>query len=100
MKIGLQWLIALIAGIISVVSVIIYIGLDRKAEKIYTVGVAGDTDKIVFSDIFKFNRSFWYITLLCVTFYSAVFHFRPLPLNFLSEYMEPPVNLVVFFQVC
>jgi len=75
-------LIALIAGIISVVSVIIYIGLDRKAEKKYTLGLAGDTDKIVFSDIFKFNRSFWYITLLCVTFYSAVFPFQTFAIKF------------------
>jgi MFS family permease len=75
-------LIALIAGIISVVSVIIYIGLDHRAEKKYTLGFAGETDKIVFSDIFKFNRSFWYITLLCVTFYSAVFPFQTFAVKF------------------
>ncbi len=78
-------LIALIAGIISVVSVIIYIGLDRKAEKKYTLGVAGETDKIIFRDIFKFNRSFWYITLLCVTFYSAVFPFQTFAVKFFIE---------------
>ena len=78
-------LIALIAGIISVVSVIIYIGLDRKAEKKYALGTAGDTDKVVFSDIFKFNRSFWYITLLCVTFYSAVFPFQTFAVKFFIE---------------
>ena len=78
-------LIALIAGIISVVSVIIYIGLDRKAEKKYTLGTAGETDKIVFTDIFKFNRSFWYITLLCVTFYSAVFPFQTFAVKFFIE---------------
>jgi MFS family permease len=78
-------LIALIAGIISVVSVIIYIGLDRKAEKKYALGTAGDTDKVIFSDIFKFNRSFWYITLLCVTFYSAVFPFQTFAVKFFIE---------------
>ncbi len=78
-------LIALIAGIISVVSVIIYIGLDRKAEKKYTLRAAGETDKIVFTDIFKFNRSFWYITLLCVTFYSAVFPFQTFAVKFFIE---------------
>ena len=78
-------LIALIAGIISVVSVIIYIGLDRKAEKKYTLGAAGETDKIIFKDIFKFNRSFWYITLLCVTFYSAVFPFQTFAVKFFIE---------------
>lgn len=78
-------LIALIAGIISVVSVIIYIGLDRKAEKKYTLRAAGETDKIIFRDIFKFNRSFWYITLLCVTFYSAVFPFQTFAVKFFIE---------------
>jgi len=78
-------LIALIAGIISVVSVIIYIGLDRKAEKKYTLGATGETDKVNFTDIFKFNRSFWYITLLCVTFYSAVFPFQTFAVKFFIE---------------
>jgi len=78
-------LIALVAGIISVVSVIIYVGLDRKAEKKYAMGKTGDTDKVVFSDIFKFNRSFWYITLLCVTFYSAVFPFQTFAVKFFIE---------------
>lgn len=78
-------LIALIAGIISVVSVIIYIGLDRKAEKKYTLGAKGETDKVNFTDIFKFNRSFWYITLLCVTFYSAVFPFQTFAVKFFIE---------------
>ena len=78
-------LIALFAGIISVVSVIIYIGLDRKAEKKYALGQADETDNVVFSDIFKFNRSFWYITLLCVTFYSAVFPFQTFAVKFFIE---------------
>ena len=78
-------LIALFAGIFSVVSVIIYIGLDRKAEKKYALGQADETDNVVFSDIFKFNRSFWYITLLCVTFYSAVFPFQTFAVKFFIE---------------
>ncbi len=78
-------LISLVAGIISVVAVIIYIGLDRKAEKIFTLGKTGTTDQVVFSDIFKFNRSFWYITLLCVTFYSAVFPFQTFAVKFFIE---------------
>jgi MFS family permease len=78
-------LISLVAGIISVVAVIIYIGLDRKAEKMFTLGKTDETDKVVFSDIFKFNRSFWYITLLCVTFYSAVFPFQTFAVKFFIE---------------
>ncbi len=35
-------------------------------------------DKIVFSDIKKFSSSFWFVVLLCVTFYSAIFPFTAL----------------------
>ncbi len=78
-------LIALIAGVISVASVIIYIGLDRKAERIYTLGKTSEPDKVIFKDIFKFNLSFWYITLLCVTFYSAIFPFQTFAVKFFIE---------------
>ena len=81
----LPMFIALIAGIISVVSVIIYIGLDRNAEKKYSLRKVSETDKIVFTDIFKFNLSFWYITLLCVTFYSAIFPFQTFAVKFFIE---------------
>ena len=78
-------LISLVAGIISVTAVIIYIGLDRNAAKKYILGNASEPDKIVFRDIFKFNASFWYITLLCVTFYSAVFPFQTFAVKFFIE---------------
>lgn len=78
-------LISLIAGIISVAAVIIYIGLDRNAAKKYVLGNVLEPDKIVFKDIFKFNTSFWYITLLCVTFYSAVFPFQTFAVKFFIE---------------
>jgi len=35
-------------------------------------------DKIVLSDIGKFTPSFWFVVLLCVTFYSAIFPFTAL----------------------
>lgn len=78
-------MISLIAGIISVAAVIIYIGLDRNAEKKYTLGKTSEPDKVVFKDIFKFNTSFWYITLLCVTFYSAIFPFQTFAVKFFIE---------------
>ncbi len=68
--------LSLIAGIISAVAIVVYYYLDTKADKIFTMKKADDTDKVVFRDIFNFKASYWYIVLLCVTFYSAIFPFQ------------------------
>lgn len=34
------------------------------------------TEKFHWKDVFSFDRSFWYITILCVLFYSVIFPFR------------------------
>ena len=65
-----------------------YYFLESKAEKKYALGKAGEIDKFVFSDLFKFNRSFWFITALCVTFYSAIFPFRSFAIKFFIEFAE------------
>jgi MFS family permease len=82
-----QWplIISIGAGIISVVSVIIYIGLESNAKNKYIVGEETEQEKVELKNIFKFNRSFWYITLLCVTFYSAIFPFQTFAVKFFIE---------------
>jgi len=50
--------------------------LDRKAERSYHLAHAKPSDRIVWSDLWRFDRSFWYIVLLCVTFYSVILPFR------------------------
>ncbi|MGE5236030.1 MAG: MFS transporter [Acidobacteriota bacterium] len=60
----------------------IYLGLERAARD--RVGAPGTTEsggvapeeKFVLKEAFSFDASFWFITLLCVTFYSAVFPFQ------------------------
>jgi MFS family permease len=78
-------LISVAAGVISVLAVIVYIGMENNALKEYRLGHEGELDKVVFRDIFKFNLSFWYITLLCVTFYSAIFPFQTFAVKFFIE---------------
>ncbi len=57
---------------------LVYNAMDLHGEKVLALPKPGGSDKIVFSDIGKFNSSYWYVVLLCVTFYSAIFPFTAL----------------------
>lgn len=77
--------VAFIIGLTCIVGGVIYWVMESYAEKKYTLGDASETDKFVFADLFKFDKSFWYIVILCVTFYSAVFPFRTFAIKFYQE---------------
>ncbi len=64
--------------IFSLIANIFYIFMDRKGDRVLRLTEEGAEEKIVFKDIKQFNSSFWYVTLLCVTFYSAIFPFTAL----------------------
>jgi MFS family permease len=76
---------AVIACVISLIANIIYVFMDKKGEKVLDLRKEGIEEKIVFKDIKKFKPSFWYVTFLCVTFYSAIFPFLALAPAFFSE---------------
>lgn len=76
---------AVIACVISLIANIIYIFMDRKGEKVLNLRKESLEERIVFKDIKKFKPSFWYVTFLCVTFYSAIFPFIALAPAFFSE---------------
>src|SRR5947208_11338761 len=59
--------------------------MEVDAEKKYELGHAGSTDKVVFSDIYKFGRSYWYIVALCIVFYSAIFPFETFAIKFFMD---------------
>lgn len=75
-------LIAVGAAVISVLAVIIYWTMDVAAERKYTLGTIEKQDEINIRGIFNFSASFWLITLLCVTFYSAIFPFQTFAVKF------------------
>ena len=77
--------VAALIGILSLAGVLIYYVIEHSGEKKFVLGGGGDTDKLNLKTIFKFNKSFWYITLLCVTFYSAIFPFRAFAVKFFME---------------
>ena len=62
----------------SVLCNLVYNAMDLHGEKVLALPKPEGGDKIVLSDIRKFNSSYWYVVLLCVTFYSAIFPFTAL----------------------
>ncbi len=70
---------------ISIVSVIVYWGMDRYAGKKFILREAAKQDEIHFKEIFSFGKSYWFVVLLCVTFYSAIFPFQTFAVKFFME---------------
>ena len=71
--------------LLSLVGNIVYIFLDRKGGAALGLDDVGAEDKIQIRDIKFFGKSYWYVTMLCVTFYSAVFPFTALSTDFFVD---------------
>ena len=78
-------LISIAFASFCVIGPAVYWILEAYAEKHFEVGQQGSTDKVVFSDIFKFGLSYWYIVALCIVFYSAIFPFETFAIKFFIE---------------
>ncbi len=81
----LPLLIAVGFGTFCIIGPLIYWNMENNALKKYDLGVAGETDKVSFSNLFNLGRSYWLVVLLCVTFYSAVFPFQTFAIKFFQE---------------
>jgi MFS family permease len=73
------------AGVFSLLCIIIYYAMDAYASKNFNVRREGSQDKIVLREVFRFSKSFWFITALCVTFYSAMFPFQTFAIKFFQD---------------
>jgi MFS family permease len=78
-------LIAVGAGVMSLVTSLIYWYLESQAEARYELGKAGEIDKLEFRGIFRYNPSYWLVVGLCFTFYSAIFPFRTFAIDFFTN---------------
>jgi MFS family permease len=78
-------LISVAFGTFCVTGAIVYWAMEVYAEKRFELGHAGSTDKVVFSDLYKFGVSYWYIVALCIVFYSAIFPFETFAIKFFIE---------------
>lgn len=86
------WAAALLC-LFSVLCNLVYVVMDRHGERELALPKAGAGDKIVFGDIKKFTSSYWFVVLLCVTFYSAIFPFTALSTDmFHDKWGIPLVN--------
>ncbi|MDR3626738.1 MAG: MFS transporter [Ignavibacteriaceae bacterium] len=70
---------------ISVLSVIVYWGMDVYASKKFILGDVAKQDEVHFKEIFSFSKSYWFVVMLCVTFYSAIFPFQTFAVKFFME---------------
>ncbi|MCX6173855.1 MAG: MFS transporter [Ignavibacteriales bacterium] len=78
-------LISVVAGVISIAAVIIYWGMDAYSEKNFSLRPVPKQDKIIFKEIFSFSTSYWFVVMLCVTFYSGIFPFQTFAVKFFME---------------
>jgi len=65
--------------------------MDRHGERILALPKPEAGDMIVFSDIKKFTSSYWFVVLLCVTFYSAIFPFTALSTDMFHDKWQLPL---------
>jgi len=72
-------------GTFCVTGAIAYWVMEARSEKRFALSQAGSTDKVVFSDVYKFGVSYWYIVALCIVFYSAIFPFETFAIKFFME---------------
>lgn len=84
-----SWRIALWVAVLfcalSVLCNLVYVVMERRALGGVQLSEAPAGEKIEFSDIKRFGASFWFITLLCVTFYSAIFPFTAFSTDFFHD---------------
>jgi MFS family permease len=70
---------------VSLAANVVYIIMDRYGEKAVELTEEGAEEKIVFKDVKLFKSNYWYVVLLCVTFYSAIFPFTALSTDFFVD---------------
>ena len=76
----------------SVGATLVYFLMDRRAEPVLALEEGGAQDRIVLREVFRFRASYWYLTLVCLCFYSAIFPFTALSTNFFHEKWSLPLT--------
>lgn len=77
--------ISFYAGVAALIFISIFYLVDYLSSKKYEMPPEGNQDEIVIKEIFSFGKAFWFISALCVTFYSAMFPFQTFAIKFFQE---------------
>jgi MFS family permease len=72
-------------GAFCILGAALYWIFDARGERRFTLGHTARKTKIPLAEVFRFNRSFWLIAALCVTFYGCIFPFETFGQKFLIE---------------
>ena len=80
--------IAAFAGIFALITIIVFYFIDYFSERHYDLEKEGSQEKIEIKKLFSFSPSFWYITLLCFVFYSAMFPFTSTIANMFFQHVH------------
>ncbi|MDH3403123.1 MAG: MFS transporter, partial [Acidobacteriota bacterium] len=75
---GWQPPLVLAAGLaaVALLAALGYLVFERATERRYSLERPAPPDRVVWRELVHFDRSYWYVVGLCVTFYSVIFPFR------------------------
>jgi MFS family permease len=79
------WLVGVCFVSLCVIGPTLYGIMEKRAENHYALGAAGESDKIVPSDVKNLGLSYWYLVGLCVVFYSAIFSFQTFGVTYFKD---------------
>ena len=77
----------------SLLAAFVYAVMDKHGENILNLPKPLADEKVKLSDVKVFSKSFWYVTILCVTFYSAIFPFTALSTDFFHDKYGLPLTV-------
>jgi predicted MFS family arabinose efflux permease len=82
-----QWplLIAVGFGAFCLIGAGLYWMLDSRGERRFQLGHVAHGAQVPLREVFRFDRSFWLLAVLCVTFYGCIFPFQTFGQKFLIE---------------
>ncbi len=83
---------AVILCLVSLGAALVYWAMDAHGAKVLALEETGAEEKVNLADITRFPTSFWYVAVLCVTFYSAIFPFTALSTDFFHDKWGLPLQ--------
>ncbi len=83
---------AVILCLVSFGAALVYWAMDVHGARELKLEETGADEKVNLRDVSRFPASFWYVAVLCVTFYSAIFPFTALSTDFFHDKWGLPLQ--------